>query len=118
MEKEKDDIIENRYNILSKLDSGGFAVVYIVTDNQENNGKQYAAKIYNNLKDVDKEIEILKILKDLHNPFLINFINEGKGLIKYKGKIFKDKKYCILELASKYNLFKYIESTGKFKETH
>ena len=54
----------------------------------------------------------------MHNPFLINFINEGQGIIKYKGKIFKDKKYCILELASKYNLFKYIESTGKFKETH
>ena len=118
MEIEKDNIIDNRYSIISKLDSGGYGVVYIVTDIQENNGNQYAAKIYKSLKGVDREIKILNILKDLHNPFLINLINKGQGIIKYKGDNFEDKKYCILELAPKYNLFKYVESTGKFNETH
>ena len=115
---QKDNIIDNRYSIISKIGSGGFGVVYTVKDEQENGGP-YAAKIFKILKGVDREIEILNILKDLHNPFIINIIDySDKGTIIRNGKIFKDKKYCILEYAPKNNLLQYIDSAGKLKEDH
>ena len=117
MEIEKDDIIDNRYSIIKKIDSGGYGIVYMVTDNQEN-GQKYAAKIYKFLKGVEREIEIFNILKKLHNPFLINLIREGKGTIIHNESVYENKKYLILELAPRYNLFQYIDSTGEFKEIH
>ena len=76
------------------------------------------AKIYKVFNEVDKEIEILNIVKVMHNPFIIEIINSGKGVIKRNGKIFEDKKYCILEYASKKDLLKYIDFPGKLEEKH
>ena len=118
MEKIKDNILDNRYSLLSKIGSGTYGIIYTVKDILENNEKEYVAKIYKVFNEVDKEIEILNIVKVMHNPFIIEIINSGKGVIKRNGKIFEDKKYCILEYASKKDLLKYIDFPGKLEERY
>ena len=38
-------------------------------------------KYFSILKGVDRELKSFNILKESHNPFLINLINEGQGTI-------------------------------------
>ena len=115
---EIDNILDNRYSFISKVDSGTYGIIYTVKDIQKLDGKEYAAKIYKFLNGVDREIEILIKVKELHNPFIINIIDCGKGLIKRNGNIFEDKKYCILEYAPKKDLLKYIAYSGKLEEKY
>ena len=118
MEVEKDDDFEgigkigDNYIILQKLSFGGQANVFSVKDIKTN--KIYAAKIpkYND-SFLDKEINILYYLKDRGTPNIINIKDSGKGIIIINGKEPENKKYLILELATKRCLSEYIKVPDK-----
>jgi len=111
-----DNMIDERYSILSKIDSGSFGVVYLVKDNE--NQINYAAKIFKSDKGSENELEINNIVKEIKSKYILKLVNSGKGIIRRNGKIFKNKKYYIFEYASKGDFFKYIRFSGKLKEKH
>ena len=118
MESSEENTINNKYIILENKGHGGTANVYLVED--KNDKKQYACKV---LKEVSslfkKEIEILKKVSALNNPFIINLIEYGEGPIKTPSKPKRVRQFAILEFASKGELYDYISCPKKgFSEKH
>ena len=109
MESEKDVVerIDNKYAILEIKGKGGSAYVYLVKE--PNTEKLYAVKILkkeNNL--LQKELEILNILKKVKNPYMIHLVDSGVGDIVRANKPTVTKQYLILEYAPKGQLIDYI----------
>jgi len=99
--------INDKYAILEKKGSGGSARVYLVKDPETE--KTYAAKVLRKQTELfDKEIELLNSLKVTNNPYVINLVDNGAGIIILKDKAPERKQYMILEYAPKGELFKYI----------
>jgi serine/threonine protein kinase len=108
----EENSIDNKYNILEVKGRGATANVYLVED--KNDKAKYAVKV---LKEVspyfEKEIEILKTVSVLKNPFIVNLINYGKGPVKIKSKPEKNNQYVVLDYASKGEIFDYIYCADK-----
>ena len=86
------------------IGGGSYSEVYKVMDSS---GKIYAKKVFNEKmgeSDIEKEIKINKIISHYNNPYIIKYIDSG---------ITKDEKYILFEFASKGELYKYIEMSGK-----
>ena len=67
--------IEHKYVILEKKGFGLTANVFLVKNPE--NEKMYAAKVLKKKDDLfDKEIEILKNLKNNNNQFIVNLIEK------------------------------------------
>ena len=125
---ESKPILDNKYYILSKIGSGGTAIVYLTKDIKNN--KIYATKILKkeddeeepkNEKEKEKEKKKLlnkikifqkesEILKSVHNENILNIIDDGEGSIEKKIGESGNKKYqyITLEYAEKGDLFSYI----------
>ena len=104
--------IDNKYIIIEKRGSGATSNVFLVK--KPNNENTYAGKVLKETGDLfDKEIEILKVLMPLHNPYLVNFIESGNGPIIRASKPTESKQYLILEYAQKGELFEYISCADK-----
>ena len=105
-----EDLVENidhKYVILEKKGFGLTANVFLVKNPE--NEKMYAAKVLKKKDDLfDKEIEILKNLKNNNNQFIVNLIESGNGDITRKNHPIENKQYLILEYASKGELFNYV----------
>jgi len=98
---ERKELINNKYIILEKKGYGLTSDVFQVKDIKTENF--YAAKIFKkSSKFLFKEIEILNSIKKVNNPYIINMIESNIS------QNTKDKKYIILEYASKGDLFDYI----------
>jgi len=99
--------IDNKYVILDKKGFGVSSIVFLVKELKT--AKKYVAKI---LKEpspyFNREIEILNLLKNSNNPFIINLVNKGIGNIAFQNNVFQNKQYIILEYAPKGDLCKYI----------
>ena len=108
----KQETIDSNYIIVEKKGKGASANVYLVKD--KNNSTVYAAKV---LKEpsphFQQEIDILNILKTTNNPYIINIINSGEGLVIRKDHPEQISQYLILEYASKGDLFNYIYCANK-----
>ena len=86
------------------IGGGSYSDVYKVMDSS---GKIYAKKVFNEKmgeSDIEKEIKINKIISHYNNPYIIKYIDSGNT---------KDEKYILFEFASKGELYKYIEMSGK-----
>jgi len=114
----EEDNINNKYIILEEKGHGSSAYVYLVEDKKDK--KLYAAKVFElNPSLFDDEIKILKKVASLYNPFIIKLIESGEGPVKVPSKPKTDRKYVILEYASKGILFNYISCPEKgFSERH
>ena len=114
----EEDNINNKYIILEEKGHGSSAYVYLVEDKKDK--KLYAAKVFElGPSFFIKEIEILKKVSSLYNPFIIKLIEYGEGPVKAPSKPKKDRKYAILEYASKGILSDYIYCPEKgFSERH
>ena len=110
--------IDSKYIITEKKGHGATANVYLVK--LANSDEVYAAKVLKNRSKLfEKEVLILNHLKETHNPFMVNIIDSGEGVILKKNKPSSKKQYVILEYASKGELFNYIYYPGKsFSERH
>ncbi len=104
--------IDSKYIILEKKGRGATANVYLVED--KNTKSKYAAKV---LKEespyFQKEIEILKKVSVLKNPFIVNLVQYGEGPVKTSSKPETNNQYVVLEYASKGELFDYIYCSEK-----
>ena len=102
-----EETIDSKYIILDKKGSGLTANVFKVRDKE--NQTLYAAKVLKKPSNYfAKEIEVLKIIKPFNNPFIVNMVDSGEGLVIRKGHPEKKSQYLILEYASKGELFDYI----------
>ena len=108
MEKEiNEETIDSKYIILDKKGKGGTANVFKVKDKE--NQTLYAAKVLKEpSNDLVKEIEILKSIKQFNNPFIVNIVDSGEGLVIRKGHPEKKAQYLILNYVSKGELFDYV----------
>ena len=106
MEDKIEETIDTRYKIIKKKGSGGTANAFLVED-KNNNNAQYVIKIYKFNKEINKtyyanEVKCLNILKQIHNPYILNIITNGEGPVirikKNKG-LPLIKKYVVLEYA-------------------
>ncbi len=104
--------IDNKYTILEKKGRGATANVYLVED--KNTKSKYAAKVLKEKSSYfEKEIEILKKVSVLKNPFIVNLVHYGEGPVKTSSKPATNNQYMVLEYASKGELFDYIYCSEK-----
>ena len=111
--------INNKYLILGDdKGEGATAKVYLVED--KNDKKQYAAKVFSIDPSLfEKEIDILKKISALNNPYIMKLIDYGEGPVKAPSEPKRNLKYAILEYASKGILYDYIHYPQKgFSERH
>ena len=102
-----DNTIDNKYKILEKKGKGASAIVYLAED--ETTKKKYAIKVLKELTpSFEHEINILKKVSALNNPYIINLINYGKGPVKREGKEEVISQYFVLEYSSKGEIFDYL----------
>lgn len=104
---EESSTINDKYKVLEMKGKGASATVYL--SEEKTTGKQYAIKV---LKDItpsfQNEIEMLKKVSILQNPYLVNLIEFGEGPVKIGSKPTTNNQYLVLEYASKGELFDYI----------
>ena len=99
--------INNKYTILEKKGKGATAKVYLVEENTTK--KHYAAKILIKIiSSFEREVDILKRVSSLNNPYIINLIDYGEGPVKLGSNPEETKQFAVLEYASKGVLFDYI----------
>ena len=107
LEEDHSNNINNQYIILNEkpLGEGNFSKVYLVEDKSK---KQYAGKVFNKKESsFQNEIEMLKTVSSLNNPYIINYVDSGEGPVKIGTEI-TENQYVIMEHASKGILFDYI----------
>ena len=98
--------IDYKYKILHKISLGDQNNILLVEEKETN--KIYIAKVSKNDSYIDTEINILNMLKEVNNEYIIKIINSGEGDIIRKNKEIIKSKYIILEYISKYDLSEYI----------
>ena len=99
--------IDNKYPILEIKGCGETSNVYLVKDPEKDN--YYVGKVLKKETDLfEKEVEILNKLKSIHNPYIVNLLDSGKGEIIRADKPPKAGQYLILEYAPKGELYNYI----------
>ena len=98
--------IDSKYIIINQKGHGFTSVVYVVKE--ATNQMIYAAKVLKNPSNLFKnELDILNSLKELKNPYIVNLISSGKGIINWKNHK-KQRQYIILENAPNGELINYI----------
>ena len=109
---ESQESIDNKYIITGRKGEGATADVYLVKEPVTQ--KIYAAKVLKEPCDYfDKEVEILKALQKINNPFVVNLIDSGSGTIVRANKPSQTSQYLVLEYAPKCELSSYIHCTDK-----
>ena len=56
----------------------------------------------------ENEIKALKSLSEINNPYILKFIEYGRGNILLNKKLYKNRPYIIFENAQKYSLYDYL----------
>ena len=87
------DTLDKKYSIIKRLGCGGEGVVYLVKEIDSNN--EYAAKMMEKKKNVEKEIRLNKRISSVNPPipYVIRFITEGKGDFIRGGNKLENQKY-------------------------
>ena len=106
----KEESIDSKYTILEQKGKGYTSYVYKVKD--KNTQNIYAAKVYKKpCMFFQNEVDMLTILKEKNNPYMINIIKSGIGNVIRKDKPQEKKQYLILDYASKGELLQYLYLT-------
>jgi hypothetical protein len=113
----EEDNINGEYKIMDKLGNGNFCTVYKVKQYKTN--EEYAAKVTHEDDDENaREENNYKIINTINSENIIKLITSGKGRIVNGGEVSNNRKYLILELCSKGDLFQYVYHGGKIKEIY
>jgi len=115
--------LDDQYTILSKKAEESIRIYYVAKHNKTNT--EYIIEIkndkykFNNSHDnfPDKDINILKILNDINNPYILRYIGNGNGILALNNEPNINVSYIIYENAPKLILFRYT-SKGRFSERH
>ena len=121
-------IIDNKYIIHKKIGEGGFGDVYL-TDKINDNNQKYVVKVLKkeraSLKDKERflhEIKILKKLSNQKNRYTTYLYDYGEGYITEEGKAEEGQikqLYLVINYALKGDLFYYMDQPFEgFKEKH
>jgi len=103
-----EESIDSKYTILEQKGKGLTSEVFKVKD--FNTQRIYAAKVYiKNSALFQSEVDMLNILREINNPYMINIINSGNGKVIRKDKPKENKQYIILDYAEKGELLQYIK---------
>ena len=79
----EENSIDNKYTILETKGRGATANVYLAED--KNDKAKYAVKVLKEITSYfQKEIDILKTVSVLKNPYIVNLVNYGEGPVKIK----------------------------------
>ena len=100
--------IDNKYIILKKIGEGNFGETFLVNEKNKENTKYVAKILFNDDKNFDQKIEIIKEILNLKSSYIIYFKEASKeGKIKLKGSNnnFVTKQYAIYEYAPKNTIF-------------
>ena len=116
MEEEYIGTISDKYSIISENKIGFYSTVYLVEDNKTK--EQYAAKIFFTDNHFENEVKINKILKELNNPYIVEYIDSGNEEVTIDNYEPENNKYIIFDYYSKYDLYTYINLTGRLKEIY
>ena len=101
-DSDNNQIINNRYKIISKIGHGGFGKVYLVEDKTD--GKNYALKVLipgksplSDIKTFMRETEILSNLGEKNNSYILKLY--GKGT--FQGEDKKEHHYLVVDYVEK-----------------
>ena len=98
--------IDSKYIIINQKGKGSTSVVYVVKE--ATNQMIYAAKVLKTPSDdFQNELDILNSLQEIKNPYIVNLITAGKGIINWNHRK-KKRQYIILENAPNGDLIHYI----------
>lgn len=108
-----EEIIDDKYIIKEQIGIGGTSDVFLVIDKITK--KEYAAKVLvsKEEKHFDKEVEILKLLKNKNSPYIIKMIDYGEGDVVRNKIGTRRQKYMILEYCMAGSLHDYIVCYGE-----
>ena len=114
--------LDNQYIILSFISDDGDSKYYAARNNQMNINYIIAIKrnsYHDNNNDFPaKEINILNILHNVNNPYILHFIRNENGLINLQNKKPRNVAYLVFESADlNFSLFDYM-ILGRFQERH
>ena len=100
--------IDSKYLIVEKVGAGFTSNVFLVKEIKTN--EEYVAKVFKEKNKFlsDKEINILNILKQENNPYIVKIIDSGEGNVIRKNRQTKKSRYCILEYEPYGNIFDFI----------
>ena len=99
-----EESIDSKYTILEQKGKGLTSEVFKVKD--FNTQRIYAAKVYiKNSALFQSEVDMLNILREINNPYMINIINSGNGKVIRKDKPKKINNILFLIMLKKVNSF-------------
>ena len=119
--KKQKDIFESPLNFSENIVD--LNTKYTFLEERNNDGLIYSYTVINNISKIkyiidfiqkekesfpDDEINALKKLSKIDNPYILKFIENGRGNILINNTLFENRPYIIFEYASKYNLFDYL----------
>ena len=102
--------IDQKYIILKSIGEGEYAEVFLVYEKDDKNQKFAAKILFKYDKSFDFKIKIIKKIKNLKSPYIINIITSGEGKITKKENDNDDiiRQYVIYEYASKKTIYEYL----------
>lgn len=113
MIKDTYPILNKKYYLIQKLGEGATSCVFLGTPIGKED-IQVAIKIITHPKlKADAYDQEIKILSNIHDNNIIGLLDYGVGYIEKNQQISEDKRYLVLEYASKGVLFNFIRDTGK-----
>ena len=104
-------VLNCQYILLYSIGDGGSSIVYKSFDYFTE--EEYAIKVFDDIpSSIEREIMFNKIITKSQNPFFVKYISSSSGyLVTDKTHCFKN--YIIFELASKGDIFDYIDCGSK-----
>ena len=113
-------ILDDQYIILEKKSSGGYSKNYLARHNQTQDNYLIV------IKKPDKngndnfplnEINVLNLLHNVNNPYILHFVRNGNGILALNNKPPRNVNYLVFEYVSGFPLFNFV-NTEKFTEKH
>lgn len=109
--------INNEYTILSIKYSESKRISYLAKHNQTEILRiiEFAKDNHHQDDFPTNEINLLNVLNNTNNPYILRYIGNGQGQLALNGEQPKDVPYIIFENAPKFDLFSYNQH-GRFSE--
>ena len=108
-------ILDNKYNILEKKGYGRERDGYLSRHNQTQTNYFIAIKKpdkYGNDNFLAKEIDVLNILHNVNNQYILHYIRNGNGILALNNEPPRNVNYLIFEYVPNFSLFDYLYVNG------
>ena len=103
--------LDNQYIILEKKPSGGYTENYLARHNQTQVNYFIAIKRPDNNGNDNfppNQINVLNILHNVNNPYIVHFMENGNGILALNNKSPRNVNYLVFEYMPGFCLFDYI----------